>query len=178
MIKGYAIIPAIMCCFLFVSATYSESMGKLYNLGIVKIEVPNTYTQGNRIIKFKIYNTSRIPVRYFSVTCKIFKDGYLIDERICNGFGIEARSWKAVNAKFLWLPPEYNIEFEANKIRTERLDLVKKESPSRRIKDPVLLEIDNAFEPERDPMDLLDNEFKVGQKYQLFGDGKWFPDKE
>lgn len=174
--KKNIIIPVVLLTSLFLWFSVSGSESQLYNLGPIKIELINSFASRKKIVRFKVYNTSGIPVRYFSINCKILKEGYLIDERTCNGFGIDANSWKEVQAKFLWLPSDYDIDFEINKIRTERLDLVQREKPSKKIERPELLEMDNVFEPaESDPMDLIDNEFEVGEKYQLYDEGEWFP---
>ncbi|MBU0995137.1 MAG: hypothetical protein KJ737_21795 [Proteobacteria bacterium] len=172
--KKQILIYTSLCSIFFVILAQTHAANRIYHLGPVEIELmPGPQTDDNTI-SFKLMNTSGSSVRYFSVTCKIMKDGYLIDERTCNGFGIEPNSFKEVKACFFWLPPAYDIDFEANKIRTEQLDIARNGSPASLTRRTEPIETDNVFEDKENPRVLIDGEYEIGRKYTIYNEGSWF----
>lgn len=150
-----------------------DASSRIYHLGPVRVELMPLPQAGQNTIYFKLENTTGSPVRYFSVTCKIMKDGYLIDERICNGFGIAPNGSKEVQATFLWLPPVFDVVFEANKIRTENTVIAGAESASSLEKTTSLIDLDQPNESDDSSMDLVHNEYEIGRKYTIYDQGTW-----
>lgn len=174
--KKQILITALLCSIVFAFSPRVEAKNRIYNLGPVRIELMPIPKTSDTTISFKLMNTSGSSVRYFSVTCKIMKDGYLIDERTCNGFGIEPNSFKEIQARFLWLPPVYDVEFDANKIRMEQLDVASNRTLSPSGKMTEIIELDNSFEGNDYPTDLHNHEYEIGRKYTIYNEGAWFPE--
>ena len=142
-----------------------------YNLGTVRVELIPEPSSRKFAIPFRLMNTSGSPVRYFSITCKVLKDGHLIDERIVNGFGIEPNGSKDLFATFLWLPPFYTVEFEANAIRMDPPYAIRHDHQKPKM-DAIPSSIGHTSH-EEDPMALIDSPYKVGEKYTIFNENGW-----
>ena len=166
----------LVWCMVIISSTELTAANRVQNLGPLEVELPNLPLKPTNTITFNLKNVTPYPIRYFSITCKIMKDGYLIDERICNGFGIEPNGLKEINASFLWLPPIFDIYFEANKIRTEEIQISDNVSRSQIQPAPNTLP---EFNYEPDLTDIsnknLKNPLSVGQKITIYNKGTWFP---
>jgi hypothetical protein len=177
--KKQGMIPMLLVWGVMITTpSLMHAASRVYHLGPVNVELsPLPQTEPNTI-SFTLRNTTASPVRYFSITCKIMKEGYLIDERICNGFGIGPSGSKEVQATFLWLPPVFEVAFEANKIRTEDGDMSLKEPffPENRT-DPVLTKRPDESDLAEVPTDLVQNQFEIGRKITIYNQGTWFPEQ-
>ena len=169
----WILIACLLCNILAVPPSPCTSAETQFNLGTVRVELTPQASSPKHAISFRLLNTKPLPVRYFSITCKVLKEGSLIDERIINGFGIEPNGAKDLLATFLWLPPVYNVEFEANAIR---MDTPKKNQRQQGISEKAphpFPEINDTSSLDDDPMALIDNPYKVGEKYTIFNENGW-----
>lgn len=145
----------------------------LYNLGAVKVALMPKSSGPDHAVSFRLMNTSGAPVRYFSITCRVLKEGSLIDERIVNGFGIEPNGSKDLFASFLWLPPVFTVEFQANAIRMDTPKPPPRQHAGSQRDTPGFPALNTISSREDDPMALIDAPYKVGEKYTIFNENGW-----